>query len=43
VENYFQEHVKDSPAEVYRVIKEQRERLQQAREKHGDYIPPDKW
>ena len=43
VEKFYQEHVTDAPSEVYRVIEEQRERLEQARKKHGDYIPPDKW
>lgn len=43
VEKFFRERVADSPSEVYGVIKEQRERLERARAKHGAYIPPDKW
>jgi phosphoenolpyruvate carboxykinase (GTP) len=43
VEKFFRAHVTDAPDEVYQIVKEQRERLEQARAKHGDYIPPDKW
>lgn len=43
VEKFYREHVADAPPDVYRVITEQRERLEKARAKHGDYVLPDKW
>jgi phosphoenolpyruvate carboxykinase (GTP) len=43
VEKFYREQVPDAPPEVYRVIAEQRERLEKARAKHGDYVPPAAW
>ncbi len=42
IENIYQTRVPDAPGKVFDVLEEQRERLNQAREKHGDYILPDK-
>ncbi|MEA3485277.1 MAG: phosphoenolpyruvate carboxykinase domain-containing protein, partial [Candidatus Aerophobetes bacterium] len=33
----------DTPKILFKVVEEQRERLKKAREKYGDYIPPDKF
>ena len=35
-------NVSDTPKEVFTVLKEQRERLEAAREKYGDYILPER-
>lgn len=43
VEGFYREHVADAPAEVYRVLAEQRARLLEARARYGDYIAPDTW
>ena len=40
VEKYHRENVPDSPQAVYETLKITRERLNKAREKHGDYISP---
>ena len=42
VKNIYQTRVPDTPSKVFDVLEEQRKRLNQAREKYGDYIPPDK-
>ncbi|MBW1947692.1 MAG: phosphoenolpyruvate carboxykinase (GTP) [Deltaproteobacteria bacterium] len=42
VKNIYQTRVPDTPGKVFDVLEEQRKRLNQAREKYGDYIPPDK-
>ena len=42
VKNIFETRVPDTPRKVVDVLEEQRERLNQAREKYGDYISPDK-
>jgi phosphoenolpyruvate carboxykinase (GTP) len=40
VERFHQENVADTPAELFRVLNEQRERLLKAKERFGDYILP---
>jgi len=42
VKNIFETQVPDTPRKVFESLEEQRERLNQAREKYGDYISPDK-
>ncbi len=42
VKNIYQTRVPDTPGKVFDALEEQRKRLEQAREKYGDYIPPDK-
>lgn len=42
VKNIFETQVPDTPRKVFELLEEQRERLNQAREKYGDYISPDK-
>lgn len=39
----YKTKVHDTPAIVFRVLEEQRKRLEDARKKFGDYIPPDKF
>jgi phosphoenolpyruvate carboxykinase (GTP) len=41
VERFYREKVTDTPAEVFQVLDEQRQRLLQARERFGDYISPE--
>ncbi|HEY82076.1 MAG TPA: phosphoenolpyruvate carboxykinase (GTP) [Dehalococcoidia bacterium] len=41
VERFYREKVADTPAEVFRVLDEQRQRLLQAKERFGDYISPE--
>jgi phosphoenolpyruvate carboxykinase (GTP) len=41
VEKFYREKVSDAPAEVFKVLKEQRERLIEAKKKFGDYISPE--
>ena len=38
----FKTRVTDTPKIVFKVLEEQRERLEKTREKFGDYIPPEK-
>jgi phosphoenolpyruvate carboxykinase (GTP) len=40
VEKYHKENVPGSPQEVYDTLKATRKRLNEAAEKHGDYISP---
>ncbi len=42
VERFYRENVADTPAEIFGVLNEQRERLNKARERYGEYILPDK-
>lgn len=39
----YKERVHDTPKILFKILEEQRERLQNARTKFGDYIPPDKF
>ena len=41
VEKFYRDNVADTPAELLRVLNEQRERLLKARERHSDYISPE--
>lgn len=41
VERFYRENVSDTPAEVLRVLDQQREHLLEAREYFGDYISPE--
>jgi len=41
--NIYKTKVHDTPEIVFKVLEEQRKRLEDARNKHGDYIPPDKF
>lgn len=41
VEKFYKDNVTDTPAEVIRVLDEQRERLLKARERFADYISPE--
>lgn len=43
VEKFYREHVPDAPPDVWEVIAEQRARLEEARSRHGDHVPPDAW
>lgn len=43
MEKIFKERVTDTPDTVFRHIAEQKARLEEAREKSGDYIPPGKF
>ncbi|WP_457751291.1 phosphoenolpyruvate carboxykinase (GTP) [Thermococcus sp.] len=40
IEKIYREKVKDVPEELFRILEEERKRLLEAREKHGDYISP---
>jgi phosphoenolpyruvate carboxykinase (GTP) len=40
VEKFHRQNVADAPAELFDVLARQRERLEKAREKYGDYISP---
>ena len=42
VERFYRENVADTPAEIFGVLNEQRERLNKARVRYGEYISPDK-
>jgi phosphoenolpyruvate carboxykinase (GTP) len=42
VERFYRENVADTPTEIFGVLNEQRERLNKARERYGEYISPDK-
>jgi phosphoenolpyruvate carboxykinase (GTP) len=41
VQRFYQENVSDTPLEMFGILYLQRERLQKAREKFGDYIKPE--
>jgi phosphoenolpyruvate carboxykinase (GTP) len=41
VERFYQERVADAPAELFRILDQQRERLLRARKEFGDYISPE--
>jgi phosphoenolpyruvate carboxykinase (GTP) len=43
LEKIYRTRVSDTPQVVFKIFKEQRERLQDVRSKHGDYISPDKF
>ncbi|MFX1416168.1 MAG: phosphoenolpyruvate carboxykinase domain-containing protein, partial [Promethearchaeota archaeon] len=40
IENEYRQHVDDAPQLFYALLKEQKDRLVEARNMHGDYIPP---
>ncbi len=41
VQRFYQENVTDTPAELFDILDQQRKRLVEARERCGDYIPPE--
>jgi phosphoenolpyruvate carboxykinase (GTP) len=41
VQRFYQENVSDTPLELFGVLYMQRERLLDAQQRFGDYIPPD--
>jgi phosphoenolpyruvate carboxykinase (GTP) len=43
VERFHRENVPDAPAKLFEVFVEQRARLEEARAKFGDYVPPDRF
>lgn len=42
IEEIYETKVSDTPKVVFEVLGKQRRRLEMVREKHGDYVPPDK-
>ncbi len=40
--NIYRTRVRNTPQIIFKVLEEQKERLEKTREKLGDYIPPDK-
>jgi len=42
VEKFHREHVPGAPEILFKLLEEQKERLLELREKHGDYVPPEK-
>jgi phosphoenolpyruvate carboxykinase (GTP) len=43
VQRFYQENVSDTPAELFELLDQQRQRLVEARERFGDYISPEKF
>ncbi|NIO19732.1 MAG: phosphoenolpyruvate carboxykinase (GTP) [Candidatus Aenigmarchaeota archaeon] len=43
ITNIYKTKVHDTPAIVFKVLEDQRKRLEDARKKFGEYIPPDKF
>jgi len=43
IERIYRTQVSDTPEIVFRVLEEQRQRLNKAKERYGDYIAPDKF
>ncbi|MCX8153472.1 MAG: phosphoenolpyruvate carboxykinase (GTP) [Candidatus Bathyarchaeota archaeon] len=41
VQRFYQENVSDTPAELFEILDQQRQRLVEARKRFGDYIPPE--
>jgi phosphoenolpyruvate carboxykinase (GTP) len=41
VQRFYQENVSDTPAELFEILDQQRQRLVEARERYGDYISPE--
>jgi len=41
VQRFYQENVTDTPAELFEILDQQRQRLVEARERFGDYISPE--
>jgi len=41
VQRFYQENVSDTPAELFEILDQQRQRLVEARESFGDYISPE--
>ncbi len=41
VQRFYQENVTDTPAELYEILDQQRQRLVEAKERFGDYISPE--
>ena len=42
-EKFYKEKVSDAPSELFDVLGQQRKRLIEARERFGDYVPPEKF
>ena len=42
IKEIYETKVSDTPKKVFEVLEEQRQRLNKARERYGDYITPDK-
>ncbi|MGQ9760149.1 MAG: phosphoenolpyruvate carboxykinase (GTP), partial [Candidatus Methanomethylicaceae archaeon] len=43
VEKFYRENADDAPAELFRVLSEQRERLLKFKDRFGEYISPEKF
>jgi phosphoenolpyruvate carboxykinase (GTP) len=43
ITNVYRAEVRDTPAIVFKVLEEQKKRLEDARKKFGEYIPPEKF
>jgi phosphoenolpyruvate carboxykinase (GTP) len=43
METIFRTRILDTPAVVYKVLKDQQKRLLEAQRTHGDYISPEQW
>jgi phosphoenolpyruvate carboxykinase (GTP) len=43
VQRFYQENVSDTPAQLFELLDQQRQRLVEARERFGDYISPEKF
>jgi phosphoenolpyruvate carboxykinase (GTP) len=43
VQRFYQENVSDTPAELFEILDQQRQRLVEAKERFGDYISPEKF
>ncbi|NIO22688.1 MAG: phosphoenolpyruvate carboxykinase (GTP) [Candidatus Aenigmarchaeota archaeon] len=43
ITNIYKTKVRDTPAIVFKILEEQRKRLEDARKKFGDYVTPDKF
>ncbi|MEM2103348.1 MAG: phosphoenolpyruvate carboxykinase (GTP) [Candidatus Bathyarchaeia archaeon] len=41
VKNFYKEKVSDTPEELFQILEEQKERLTEAKQRYGNYIPPD--
>ena len=41
--NVYRDHVPDAPRLLFEKLQEQKERLEKARERFGDYVAPDRW
>jgi phosphoenolpyruvate carboxykinase (GTP) len=43
VQRFYQENVADTPAELFEILDQQRQRLVEAKERFGDYISPERF